>query len=148
MTTIAQLTTDDYEEWRTLWLAYLDFYESNLGEATTEHTFAQLLDANSAVHGVLAKNDAGEAIGLVHWVIHPATWTTTNYCYLEDLFVAPNARSGGVGAALIEHVHGEAKAEGSAKVYWLTAESNATARALYDRVATRSGMIQYQIKID
>jgi hypothetical protein len=32
-------------------------------------------------------------------------------------------------------------------VYWLTAESNARARALYDRVATRSGMIHYQVPI-
>ena len=33
-------------------------------------------------------------------------------------------------------------------VHWLTAESNTTARSLYDRVATRSGMIHYQIPLE
>jgi len=40
-----------------------------------------------------------------------------------------------------------ARASGSDKVYWLTAETNATARTLYDRVAERSGFIHYQIDL-
>lgn len=86
-------------------------------------------------------------IGLVHWLTHPATWSTASSCYLEDLFVAPGVRGGGVGRALIEHVRAWAERDGAVKVYWLTAESNATARALYDRVATRSGMIHYQVPL-
>ncbi|HEY9359996.1 MAG TPA: GNAT family N-acetyltransferase, partial [Xanthobacteraceae bacterium] len=30
------------------------------------------------------------------------------------------------------------------RVYWLTQESNAVARALYDKLAERSGFIQYR----
>jgi len=33
---------------------------------------------------------------------------------------------------------------GAAKVYWLTQQSNATARTLYDRVATDTGFVHYQ----
>jgi hypothetical protein len=33
---------------------------------------------------------------------------------------------------------------GAERVYWLTHESNATARALYDRMATNAGFIQYR----
>lgn len=100
------------------------------------------------MHGAIARDDDGTAVGIVHWLTHPATWTTTDYCYLEDLFVAPDVRGGGVGRALIAHVRAWAEKNGSAKVYWLTAESNSTARALYDRVASRTGMIHYQIAID
>jgi hypothetical protein len=32
---------------------------------------------------------------------------------------------------------------GGERVYWLTHESNATARKLYDRVAKNTGFIQY-----
>jgi hypothetical protein len=39
-----------------------------------------------------------------------------------------------------------AKAAGVAKVYWLTAESNKTAQQLYDRVATKTGFIHYQVE--
>lgn len=146
MASIASITQDDYAEWLALWCGYLAFYESTLDDATTAATFAGLVDTSSFIHGAIARDDTGKAIGIVHWLTHPATWTRTNYCYLEDLFVAPDARGAGAGRALIEHVRVWAVQNESAKVYWLTAESNATARALYDRVASRSGMIHYQIK--
>ena len=144
---IAPVTADDSTDWRALWDAYLAFYETSLEEDTTATTFARIVDPGSGIHGAIARGDDGAALGIVHWLTHPATWTTTSYCYLEDLFVAPGGRGRGVGGALVGHVRQWAEEHGSAKVYWLTAESNATARALYDRVATRSGMIHYQVAI-
>jgi ribosomal protein S18 acetylase RimI-like enzyme len=58
--------------------------------------------------------------------------------------VAPEARGGGVGRALIEAVYARADAAGAARVYWLTHETNAPARKLYDQVATNAGFIQYR----
>jgi GNAT superfamily N-acetyltransferase len=147
MVAIKPLTPQDRDDWLTLWAGYLTFYETELDEVTTETTFARLTTSGSGMHAAIARDDAGAAIGLVHWLTHRATWTTTDYCYLEDLFVSPAARGAGTGKALIEHVRAWAKDHGSAKLYWLTAESNATARSLYDRVATRSGFIQYEIDL-
>lgn len=148
MTTIAPITNDDHTDWAVLWSGYLSFYETDLDEATTAATFERLVDADSGIHGAIARDENGAAVGIVHWLTHLGTWTTTNYCYLEDLFVASSGRGGGVGRALIEHVRAWAEQNGSSKVYWLTAESNATARVLYDRVASRSGMIHYEIDLD
>lgn len=148
MTTIAPITADDHDEWRALWDGYLSFYETDLDDETTAATFERLVDDGSGIHGAIARDETGASVGIVHWLTHPATWATTDYCYLEDLFVAPGLRGGGVGRALIEHVRTWAQDHGSAKVYWLTAESNTTARVLYDRVASRSGMIHYQIGLD
>lgn len=148
MPDIAPLTRTDHAEWLELWKGYLAFYEVELDDETTASVFERLLDPASGQHGVIARDDEGAAVGLVHWLTHPATWTTSDYCYLEDLFVSPDSRGGGVGRSLIEHVRAWAERNGSAKVYWHTEETNATARALYDRVSTLSGMIQYQIKFD
>jgi len=41
-------------------------------------------------------------------------------------------------------VYERAQAAGSPRVYWMTQESNATARKLYDQVAEYSGFIQYR----
>ncbi|MFT4212008.1 MAG: GNAT family N-acetyltransferase [Microbacterium sp.] len=147
MVTIHAMTPEDDAEWRALWNGYLAFYEARLDAETSAAAFDRLLDPASPVHGAFARDERGDAVGLVHWLTHPATWTRTDYCYLEDLFVAPAARRAGVGAALIAHVVTWARQHGSAKVYWLTEETNETARALYDRVATRSGFIQYQVKL-
>lgn len=142
--TIEALSPSDRAEWLELWKGYLAFYETELDDATTDATFARLTDPAVGIHGALARDDGGTAVGLVHWLTHAATWTVTDYCYLEDLFVAPSARSGGIGEALIDHVTHWARGNGSAKVYWLTAETNAVARRLYDRVAERSGFVHYQ----
>jgi GNAT superfamily N-acetyltransferase len=95
--------------------------------------------------GALALNDEGEAIGMVNWITHPGTWSRGQYVYLEDLYVSANSRGTGAGRALIEHVQAWAEAAGATKVYWLTADSNKTAQQLYDRVATKTGFIHYQI---
>ena len=64
--------------------------------------------------------------------------------HLNDLFVDPTGRRSGVARKLIEAVYAAADKEGAAKVYWLTHESNAAARLLYDQVARYGGFIQYQ----
>lgn len=146
-TTIETLRPTDRAEWLDLWNGYLTFYETQLDDTTTEATWARLLDPAVDMYGALARDDDGRAVGLVHWLTHAATWTVTDYCYLEDLFVAPDARSGGIGEALIDHVTTWARGHGSAKVYWLTAETNVVARRLYDRVAERSGFLHYQVRL-
>jgi GNAT superfamily N-acetyltransferase len=83
-------------------------------------------------------------LGLVHSIYHRSSWTTGDHCYLQDLFVADDARGGGIGRALIEHVYADAKRRGASRVYWLTHESNHNAMQLYDRIADRSPFIQYR----
>ena len=49
-----------------------------------------------------------------------------------------------MGRALIEAVYERAKSVGCTRVYWLTHETNATARRLYDQVAQNTGFIVYR----
>ena len=37
----------------------------------------------------LSPRPAATLIGLAHVIVHPSTWTTGRYAYLEDLYVAP-----------------------------------------------------------
>ena len=145
MTLVRALQPGDFDAWLPLWKGYLEFYETELEDEITRHTFERLIDTSIDMFGALALNDDGEAIGMVNWLTHPGTWSRGQYVYLEDLFVSPNARGTGAGRALIEHVQAWAETAGAIKVYWLTADSNKTAQQLYDRVATKTGFIHYQI---
>ena len=147
MTEIRALTPADRDAWLPLWRGYLEFYEATLSDEQTQLTWNRLLDTQFPIWGALATTE-GRAVGLVHWLTHPATWSATPYCYLEDLFVAPDTRGTGAGRALIEHVAEWARAHGSGKVYWLTHETNTTARALYDRMATGTGFVHYEMGLD
>lgn len=148
MVRILPITPADREDWLPLWRGYLEFYETVLEEATTASTFDRITTDGSGVHGAIARDGDGRAVGIVHWLTHPSTWTVGDYCYLEDLFVLPAVRGDGVGAALIEHVRRWAADHGAAKVYWLTAANNTVARGLYNRVADDSGFVHYEIDLE
>jgi len=140
---IRPLQAEDHAAWRDLWQGYLEFYESQLPEAVWETTWQRLLDPAEPMHAALAWRD-GEALGLVHFIYHRSCWTVEDYCYLQDLYVADAQRGSGLGRALIEYVYARAQADGAGRVHWLTQEGNARARLLYERIADRSGFIQYR----
>jgi len=143
MIQIRPFAAEDRQAWEPLWQGYLTFYKASLAPDVTEKTWQRLLDPAEPMHGLVASLD-GKVVGIVHYIYHRSTWTVGNYCYLQDLFTAEEARGRGVARALIEAVYDKAKAAGASRVYWLTHETNTTAQALYDKVAARSGFIQYR----
>jgi GNAT superfamily N-acetyltransferase len=140
---IRPLARTDRAGWEPLWQGYLAFYKTSVPEDVTNTTFARFFDKAEPMHALVAERD-GEIVGIVHYIFHRSTWTKGPYCYLQDLFTAKHARGGGVGRKLIEAVYERAKTQGASRVHWLTQESNATARALYDKLADRPGFIQYR----
>jgi GNAT superfamily N-acetyltransferase len=69
--------------------------------------------------------------GVVQLRYRWAVWRDSCDCLLEDLFVAPEARRGGLGRALVAETIERARARGCRRVELDTAETNAAARALY-----------------
>lgn len=143
MTIYRAIQAQDYAEWHILWQGYQTFYQSNIADTTTQQTFARFLEVESPLHAIVAIHQ-GQLMGFVHFIQHASTWTTQDYCYLQDLYVAPTCRGKHIGRELIEQVYLAAQDLNCSRVYWLTQENNYTARMLYDRVAERSGFIQYR----
>ena len=135
----------DEPAWRTLWQGYCEFQEVSLAEAVTNRTWARILDPDSGVLCVVAEVD-GQIYGFANGVIHENTWELQPVCYLEDLFVLPSARGRGVGKALIDWLRNAMRAEGWARLYWVTRQDNAPARALYDRFTQADGFVRYVLK--
>ncbi len=142
-TLIRPIRQSDEAEWRRLWTAYLEFYESTVSEEVYRTTFARLLsDDPHEYHGLVAEKD-GKLVGLVHYLFHRHCWRVENTIYLQDLYADPDVRGTGVGRALIEAVYAAGDEAGCPNVYWMTQEFNATARQLYDRIATLTPFIKY-----
>jgi len=143
---IRPLEPSDHAEWRRLWTAYLVFYKTTVPEEVYATTWKRLFAKGEfEPKGFIALTD-GRAVGLVHYLYHRTCWTEANNCYLQDLFADPEVRGKGVGAALIEAVRREAANAGVTNVYWMTHETNSTARRLYDRVARLTGFIKYSLQ--
>jgi GNAT superfamily N-acetyltransferase len=142
---IHPLRVEDEPAWAPLWQGYLGFYETPLAPAVSAKTWARLLNPAEPVHGWGAFDEAGSMLGFTIAICHRSTWSISDYLYLEDLFTAPAARGRGVARALVEAVCEFARAQGAPRVYWHTQESNASAQALYDKIAGRSGFIVYRL---
>jgi GNAT superfamily N-acetyltransferase len=144
MLTIGRLDPADRDAWETLFRGYIDFYERSEPPEMYERAWREFL-ADTRLHALGARLD-GRLVGITHFFPHPST-SGPDVCYLQDLFTAPEARGQGAARALIAGVADWATAHGCQRVYWLTHESNATARRLYDKVAQNQGFIQYQLRL-
>ena len=145
MITIGALEPDDRPAWETLFAGYHEFYgRPNWPQENYEHAWREF-QADDRLHALGARLD-GDLVGIVHFLVHPST-TTADVCYLQDLFTAPQARGHGVARALIAAVEDWSRRHGCARLYWLTHETNRTARRLYDQVAENRGFLQYVIQL-
>jgi GNAT superfamily N-acetyltransferase len=141
---VSKLRADDRSRWEELFRGYLTFYETSLNAAGYERAW-DAFQRDESMHALGARLD-GRLVGIVHFLEHPST-TAADVCYLQDLFTAPDARGRGAGRALIAAVVEAARNRGCSRVYWVTHETNATARTLYDKVALNSGFIRYQVAL-
>jgi GNAT superfamily N-acetyltransferase len=142
---VAPLEAADRADWQRLAERYKAFYATPTAPAEYDAAWTRLTSAGPT-HGLGAKLD-GRLVGIAHYLFHASAWTD-RVCYLQDLFTAEGARGRGVAGALIDAVARRARDGGATRLYWLTQSHNATARALYDRVAEHRGFIRYDHPLD
>jgi ribosomal protein S18 acetylase RimI-like enzyme len=145
--TIRGAEARDEARWRELWDGYVRFYERRVSEAVTRHTWARIMEANSAVRAIVADDRAKGVVGIANYVIHENTSTLAPVCYLADLFVDPQQRAAGVGKQLIDWLVTQMKARSWERLYWHTRENNYRARGLYDKYTPHSGFLRYVISL-
>ncbi|PWI14183.1 GNAT family N-acetyltransferase [Streptomyces sp. Act143] len=141
MITIGSLRPEDRARWEELARGYKAFYRTEVPDEGYGEMWHRLLDGEE-VYGAGAWTADRKLVGIAHYLFHVSGWTA-DVCYLQDLFVDESARGQGAARALIEHVAQAARERGAARLYWTTQEHNATARALYDKVAAFNGFLRY-----
>ena len=140
MIDISPLRSTDRSAWQPLAVGYNAFYDRVLPPEDYDRAWQRLMKGDE-IHGLAARLD-GRVVGIVHYLFHAGVWFG-DICYLADLFVDETIRGRGAARALIEAVAAVARHRGCARLYWLTKQDNARARALYDKVARFAGFIRY-----
>ena len=143
---VRQIQVGDKSAWQELYFDYLKFYETSPGDVNSELLWDRLTNSDPQIQALVAESN-GVVIGIAHFHYQLSTWSETSHCYLEDLYVAEDARENGVAKALIQQVQELAIKQGCTELFWITKESNTTARKLYDQVANLSDFIRYEKKL-
>lgn len=145
--TIEPATPADAETIHELILA-LARYERLEGEvtATVADTRELLFGSRPFAEALLARRD-GEPIGFAVYFHNVSTFAGRPGLYLEDLFVKPEHRHGGVGTALLQHLAGVARARGCARMEWMALDWNRPALEFYRKMGAqiRAGWVTLRL---
>ena len=144
MIVVGPLTEDDRAAWEALFTGYNAFYGRTWPAEQYEEAW-QRFQRGDQIHAPGARLD-GRLVGITHFLVHAST-TSSDVCYLQDLFTAPEARGKGAARSLIQAVGEWAREQGCMRLYWSTRDSNATARRVYDRLAQNRGFIRYEMDL-
>jgi ribosomal protein S18 acetylase RimI-like enzyme len=91
----------------------------------------RLLDDPATEYLLGAPRPGEAAAGVVQLRYRWSVWRAREDCLLEDLFVAPDARRGGLGRAMLHAAIERARARGCRRIELDTAERNEAAMSLY-----------------
>lgn len=144
---ITQLDRDDYTEWKSLYRAYGEFYNMPLDQKTLDTVWSWIFDSKNPFYALIAKDEQGNGVGLMHYREMPSPLRGAVVGFLDDLYIKPHYRGNGAVDAMFDALNDAAKAHGWPFVRWITAENNYRARAVYDRVATKTHWQTYQMDI-
>lgn len=142
---IRQAENRDRDQWNALFEAYCGSGGETQTSSMRDRVWRWIHDKSAQTVCFVAEDDQGEVVGFVHFRSYERPMSATKGVFIDDLFVAPSARGRGVVDRLIEAVGKYAKEQGFDVVRWMTSETNYRARSVYDRHATRSNWVTYQL---
>jgi len=147
---IERVGAGDLDDLLPLLRGYCDFYEvAPTDDALRALSLELIANPDSAGLQLLARDDENRTpLGFATIFWSYSTLSATPIAIMNDLYVAPQARRGGVGAALIRACEAECAAREVAILEWQTAPSNTRAQAVYDTFAAeRSEWLTYTLPV-
>lgn len=143
--TITALRPDDRQEWQRLYCAYADFYQVPMTREILERVWQWIFDPDNAFFALISRDEQGRGVGLMHYREMPSPLRGVGVGFLDDLYIDPDYRGSGTAERMFERLRQEAQARNWPLVRWITAENNYRARAVYDRLATKTHWQTYQM---
>lgn len=145
--TIRPVRAEDRSAWDGLYKGYAAFYKVEQTEEMRDRVFGWLMDPDHGCSGLVAEDEKGKLVGLTHYRPFASPLRAVTNCFLDDIFVDPAARGSGAADALIAGVAEAARKNGWPVVRWITADDNYRGRGVYDKVATRTMWVTYDMKV-
>jgi len=123
--------------------------EENSVKVLPEELHAQMSQDAPPFECLIAEVD-GKPCGFALYFFAYSTWEGTRTLYLEDLFVYPEFRGVGAGAALMRELARTARERNCKRFEWSVLDWNQTAIDFYERLGAKpvSGWTRYRVDGD
>ncbi|HYC82553.1 MAG TPA: GNAT family N-acetyltransferase [Solirubrobacterales bacterium] len=109
--------------------------EQVVGDAATLRR--TLFEQHAAEALLIEDAETGEAIGYAIFYVTFSSWECRSGIWLEDVYVKPERRRGGIGRAVMEHLAALALERGHVRFEWVALDWNEPALNFYDGIGAR-----------
>ena len=130
-------------EWNLLYAAYAGYYKVEQDQEMRDRTWGWILDGR--INCLMALDETGTPVGFAHIREFLRPLSSTVAGYLDDLFVDPGQRGGGVVDLLFDAARALGQENNWSVIRWITRDDNYRARSVYDKVATRTNWVTYDL---
>jgi ribosomal protein S18 acetylase RimI-like enzyme len=147
---VRHVRSNEYDAWSQLFRGYCDFYSWPTSDEHQRQIWSWIHEEKcvEALVAVEAEGDRTE-IDVPRGLAHLREWVRplrgAKSGYLDDLYVDPQHRGSGAVEALFGAINDMALERGWSVVRWTTAEDNARAQAVYNKLATRTSWVTYDM---
>ena len=147
---VRHVRRDEFEAWTRLYRGYAAFYKWPTSDDHQRQIWGWIHD-ETLVEALVAApvDDDGNEIGEIQGLAHLREWVRplrgVKCGYLDDLFVDPDHRGSGAVDALYDAMRAIAVERDWPVIRWTTGDDNYRARAVYDKLATRTMWITYDM---
>lgn len=146
--TVSSPRPEERAQWQALYRGYAEFYQVPMDDQILANVWSWINDETQAFYALVARDSSGKLHGLMHFRAMPSPLRGRMVGFLDDLFVAPEARGKGVVQALFSELESVAREHGWPLMRWITAEDNARARAVYNDLSEQTHWVTYQMNLD
>ena len=138
---------DEIDDLMPLMRAYCEFYESDPPDEGVIKMLRTLITDPSQGTVFIARQD-GKAVGVATLDWKWSSLKGARIGYLEDLYVDPDARGGGIADALIQLCADRCRELDMPALEWLTAPDNQRAQKVYNRTGAEAGTyVEYDLEL-
>jgi ribosomal protein S18 acetylase RimI-like enzyme len=130
-------------EWNVLYAAYANYYKVEQTQEMRDRTWGWIIEGR--IICLMALDADGKPVGFAHIREFLRPLMSSIAGYLDDLFVDPGQRGGGVVNLLFDAAKALGREKGWSVIRWITRDDNYRARSVYDRVATRTNWVTYDL---
>jgi GNAT superfamily N-acetyltransferase len=116
---------------------------------TPEILRATLFDQRAA-EALVVESEDGEAVGYALFYTTFSSFECKAGIWLEDVYVKPEQRRGGVGRQVLEHLAGIAEERGMVRLEWVALDWNEPALKFYEKLgaATLADWLIHRLESD